>query len=187
VKNVWNVLGVHLSGGKIGLCLAVLGTIVSALFSTAGIANAQGVSSPGNRIVIAQAAGSSTCAKTIGIHQPCATTSVHPFGTNGQQMALWIGSSLGFESVLLSGTNQNGTPTAVCAVGPNGTPIPADQWHYYGGYWWVGTLSLSYYTGAGCTGTDAYNTSTNVPGYQAFSDYWCFSVRTSLDPTPSSC
>lgn len=187
MKQVWNVLGVHLFRGNTGLCLAALVAMVSALFSTAGMASAHSVSSPGNAIVIAQGAHSSMCAKNSGAHQDCATMSVHPFGTNGQQIALWIGSSLQFESVLLSGTNQNGTPTVVCAVGPNGTPIPADQWHYYGGYWWVGTLSLSYYTGAGCTGTDAYNTSTNVPGYQAFSDYWCFSVRTSLDPTPSSC
>lgn len=187
MKHVWNVLSVRLSGGKICLCLAVLGAIVSALFSTAGIASAHSASSPGNMIVVAQAAHSSTCTKNIGTHLPCAANSVHPFGTNGQQMALWIGSSLQYASVLLNGTNQYGMQTIVCAVGPNGTPIPADQWHYYGGYWWVGTLSLSYYTGAGCTGTDAYNTSTDVPGYQPFGDYWCVSLRTSLDPTPSSC
>ncbi len=51
----------------------------------------------------------------------------------------------------------------------------------------VAEHSFNYYTGAGCTGTDGYSTSTNVPGYQAFSDYWCFAVGTSLDPSPSGC
>ena len=173
MKNFWNGMGIPRLTGKYALVLSLIAAFLFAAFSTAGVANAQ--SAPKAQLHF-----------TVS-HHVATSHGLKPYGSNGQQLALWVGSRSGIESVVVNGMNQYGNGATNCYPDYSTNQIPLDQWNYYGGYWWVGTVGLQYFSGPGCTGNVIYSEQINVPTF-AWGDYTCFAIGVYLgNPVPGTC
>ena len=78
---------------------------------------------------------------------PATAGSVHPLGSNGQQVEAYE-NTYDVGSVCLSGYNQLGTYVYACFS----TPAPQHGFDQLAGYWWVGTVYLDSYAYPNVTG-----------------------------------
>lgn len=149
------------------LALSFLVTLLCMAFLTSGIASAHGI-------------------PQLSTSHSHSTHKLHPNGSNGQQLAFWVGGSIGAESVVVNGPNQDNNGSTNCYPSYGNDVMPVNQWNYFPGYWWKGQVGLQYFSGPGCNGTPVYSAVINVPAYQS-GDYTCVALYTQNDPQPGSC
>jgi hypothetical protein len=119
---------------------------------------------------------------TPGIASAHASHTLRPYGTNGQQLAFWIGDP-SVKSVEVTGYNQNNGLWDACYPDWNTGQVSPYQWNYFSNWWWVGQVRLIYYTSPGCINGLITTQWVNVPTFQV-TDYYCVYVLNRKSPPP---